>query len=298
MVVIAIIAVLAAILIPTLGHVKTKARETATLTLISNLSSAIDSYYTTFHYYPGPAALALTATPATKKLSGAQNLLLGLSYRTVQNSWFGPPPKHDGANAANYIQIGTSGYYTDPTHAAGPINGLVVRPDGDFEQLAPYFSPSNNQISTQVGTTWPNSGITNTIPGSNTFAFPVIMDAYPDALPILYFRRTPGVDFVPGTSPHALAALNPTATPSAPYYLNENSEYLTGSLTSGNATVINQSDTGVTPFSVADLQSLVQTDTTTSSLAHGGYLLMSAGSDRYYGRLNGNLDNVSKVGGN
>src|SRR5262249_44718920 len=117
---------------------------------------------------------------------------------------------------------------------------------------------------------------------------------YPDSLPVLYFRRTPGVDT-------PVAQNQPGAGSVAAYYLDENGEYLSGLLTSSNESVIDQSEavtSGGKLFDSADLAKTVQTDSATPS-ARGNYLLLSAGSDRFYGTPGGGRnDNIAQVGGN
>src|SRR4051812_43629834 len=91
LVVVGIIAVLIAIIVPTLGAVRTRAYKVKTQALMNQLQGAIASYYAHFRAYPGPLGTstvgsqsvyvpAPAATP--DKVSGAQNLVLGLSFAT------------------------------------------------------------------------------------------------------------------------------------------------------------------------------------------------------------------------
>src|SRR4051812_38201690 len=81
LVVVGVIVLLIGILLPALGGARTRVRVAETTSLISHISSNIDTYFTNFGAYPGPASPNETASAAgVKKMSGAQNLLLGLSY--------------------------------------------------------------------------------------------------------------------------------------------------------------------------------------------------------------------------
>jgi prepilin-type N-terminal cleavage/methylation domain-containing protein len=303
LVVVSIIVILIAILIPALGHVKSTARAAATKALMSNLMTNIDAYYTTFHAYPGPMSTAFTTNAAAaSKISGAQNMLLGLSYSVVS-----PAPANSVALPTGAANVPTGPTYSAsgapfvaPSVAAGPTNYGVVDPNGRPEHFSAFFSPSAKQLSPADagGTTWPNGGIAGGSTG-NDFAFPVVIDTYPDALPILYYRRTPGVENVASSSPVRVASSNPT-TEIAPYYLDENKEYTAApALTALNGTQFDQrkgSFAAGDTTSFADFGELVQTAGTTPA-ARGGYVLLSAGSDRTYGKVGGKFDDGVVVGG-
>ena len=198
-----------------------------------------------------------------------------------------------------------NGLLFDDLLAHGDVMGIepdggLVDPNGRPEHFSAFFSPSAKQLSPADagGTTWPNGGIAGGSTG-NDFAFPVVIDTYPDALPILYYRRTPGVENVASSSPVRVASSNPT-TEIAPYYLDENKEYTAApALTALNGTQFDQrkgSFAAGDTTSFADFGELVQTAGTTPA-ARGGYVLLSAGSDRTYGKVGGKFDDGVVVGG-
>jgi len=305
LVVVGIIALLISILLPALGRAKERAYATQTQALIGSLATDIDAYYQTFHDYPGPAPTAGVTAGAGKVMSGAQNLLLGLSYAMK--------PAAAGPNAV--VIPGLAGpAYVDPTAQGGPINYGVVKPDGFNEQLAAFFEPTSKQLSPSTGTgpvSWPAAGIVTTTTGTNTFRFPVIVDSFRDGMPILYYRRSTGVDVSASTG--AIVDTSSAPTMVAPYYLAENMEYTSGSVTSTSGTVYNQvtassTKTGGTlsdpAQAVTDFNNMVGVGSGTGTTARGGYLLISAGMDHLYGRpyKNGSApsgsDDIVQVGGN
>jgi hypothetical protein len=209
-------------------------------------------------------------------MSGSQNLLLGLSYAMTPNT-----------GAFNFSIPGSSpALFVDTSHSVGPINYAALQASGLYPQLPAFFSPTLQQLSTPISpNVWPAGGIAGA--SGTSFAFPVITDTFPDALPILYYRRTPGV-----TSP---VTSGNVATVAA-YYVAENQEYTNAAaLIAADGSSTNQA---ASAFSAAALQTIVQT--ADGSSARGGYLLMSAGIDRLYGAVNhaGVTDNITFIGGN
>jgi type II secretory pathway pseudopilin PulG len=295
LVVVGIIVLLVAILVPALGGARTRARVAETTSLINNLMADVDVYHTHFGAYPGPAQVDLTAGNQ-KKMSGAQNLLLGLSYTMID-----PTAVYNGTK----IQIPGMTHFVDPTKASGCTDYSSPKPDGTYDQHS-FFDPTAKQLSKpKTATTWDMGGTEISPAGSNQFAFPVIVDTFTDGLPILYYRRTPGVE-VPVTSVNAAGG-------AAGYYWAENQEYTTATkltATSGaNAnqaanpqgmngnvsSTLSQQGTGV-----QELASMVQSSGSPPT-ARGGYLIMSAGPDRLYGKKVGTTsasDDIFQVGGN
>jgi type II secretory pathway pseudopilin PulG len=303
--VIGIIIVLVAVLIPTLGHMKEKGRQTSTQTLLNALGRGIDAYYSTFEAYPGPLSSAYTAgdssSSITKSLSGSQNMLLGLSYGlSITNTLPGPP--NDVVQVPNTTSSSGPPPYCwyDPTKPTGPIN--------NGQQLSAFFTVRTIQMTAGSGTppTWPAGGIGGA--ANAKLAFPVVIDTFQDPLPVLYYRRTPGVE-ISSINASKLAAAAPAAGSSpatiAPYYLNENSEYTSGTLVSPSGTTIDETTSSMasSTFGLDDIGGWVRSSS--GGVAHGGYLLVSAGSDRFYGRAaapgggyKAASDDIVVVGGN
>ena len=127
-------------------------------------------------------------------------------------------------------------------------------------------------------------------PGANTFTLPVVVDAFQDGLPILYYRRAVGVE----------TAANTGAAPGtiAGYYYDENKEYTTTSLKATSGSTYAQSSSN---FGAGDLNKIVSVDQSTGGKVRGGYVLISAGIDRFFGTVtSGSVkknDDLTLVGG-
>src|SRR4051812_8074571 len=87
LVVVGIIILLIAILLPALSGAKNAARKADTTALMTGLSNNITTYFQSFNAYPGPVPTSPNGTSPNStssldngKISGTQNLLLGLSY--------------------------------------------------------------------------------------------------------------------------------------------------------------------------------------------------------------------------
>jgi len=275
LIVVAVIVVLVGILIPTLGKARDHARASQTQSLLSNLASDIDAYFLRFRAYPGPMDAAFTTANAVdNKLSGAQNMLIGLSYSILSSGSSITAKIPGGAPSFNYVK---------PSAPSGPTDFASLKPDGSPEQLSPFFTPTSKQIFDF----YPTNNFAN-----NKFSFPVVVDPFPDGLPILYYRRTVGVE---------TAAKTGVANPASPggYYFDENSEYtnptsINHSLISTSGVAYPQNINGTT-FGPTELSKLASNDG--GNHVRGGYVLISAGIDRFYGTKNNKSDDLVLVGG-
>lgn len=213
MLVVTIIIVLVALLIPALSIAKKRSRFSDNQSLLTAIANAVESYESTFHAYPGPPISGMTTATTGDKMSGAQALLLALSYSWVDISpssadvapndalsVFGttaePPNVHFTIN--NPVTLAQSTLQMNPTKPTGPRDHGNSGPTGAFRSLQPFYSPSSRDLSPQTpGSSppvWPESGVEDTTSSpKNTFKFPVLMDHYSPPMPILYFRGTPGV---------------------------------------------------------------------------------------------------------
>ncbi|HEY4330474.1 MAG TPA: prepilin-type N-terminal cleavage/methylation domain-containing protein [Phycisphaerae bacterium] len=290
LVVIAIIVLLLAILLPALGRAKVMAQAAKTEALMTHLTANIEGYYATFQAYPGPASSDDTAS-SSKKLSGSQNLLLGLSF-----GMYGPssaPPAPTGSSLPMPTNLSLKVYPNSPN---GPVNYANINPTGKADQLPPFFDATASQISKPgVLGTWPATGIAGGA-GSN-FPFPVIVDSFPDALPILYFRRSPGVDVPPVGSTKTSGV--------ASYYLDENAEYLNSTIMATSGAPFNETQGSFTSSNanrLSDFRDIVIGAGATTG--RGGFALVSAGIDRYYGKWTDSKnvvhasDEIVRIGGN
>ncbi|MHB1768291.1 MAG: type II secretion system protein [Phycisphaerae bacterium] len=321
LVVISIIAILMAILLPALSKILSEAHGTATQEEMSAISSACLSYEATFNAYPGPFSEADISQQFVKDssgnvITGTQNMLIGLMgtlYDTKPNNGAGSPTLPSGAD---YVQINNSGadsatlpivYVSNPL-GSGPIdygNGGV--------QKAAFFNPQSADLLPEP----PSLATTSPVvaPGGVAMApawLPTLYDAYPDGLPILYYRKNPGMPGATGV-PVWLSAGNKGGAlgTGAAYYLGDNLPYTdSGSapnyvLDNKTGTTYNQDNgtevqscyySGATsPFTpetafanTVDNQSLISTYTIANANAvgnpvQGDFVMISAGADHIYG---------------
>jgi hypothetical protein len=176
----------------------------------------------------------------------------------------------------------------------------------------PFYTFTAKEISPGLTTTtWDYAGITGPTAG---WKAPVILDKYGDQLPILYFRKSPGIDGTGTVSNNAvttqntpaIVGVNPPAAGTnfdASYYLNENSAYTADgtTLTSPSSTQFQQgnytSNGKQFTYSANTMATLISNINGSTATAHGGYALISAGYDRYYGMVGGVSDDLFVVGG-
>jgi type II secretory pathway pseudopilin PulG len=286
LVVIGIIAALVAMLIPAVSHVRKKGYESTSRATLTGIARSIDAYYDTFHAYPGPAGFD-TTTATSNKISGAQNLVLGLCYPMLDSGPIQLPPA--GRTVPKADGTVSTGIFVNPGSPVGPYNYAQRGASKPYEELKPFFNLTANSLTLPTNNNWSNgpaAGITGADAASgNTFNFPVFVDNFPDALPILYYRRLPGV-----STPAARD--NPTGGLAA-YYLAENAEYTTANA-SPVASTGRSYDQKDAPLTSQTLGAMVSDSGNT---AKGGYLLLSAGADRLYGTTGSDNDNLTVVGG-
>lgn len=238
LVVISIIAILMAILLPALSKIMSEAHGTATQEEMSAISSACLSYEATFNAYPGPFSEADISTQNVKDnggnvITGTQNMLIGL-MGTMYN--YGPPVAPPGVTGSPTLPSG-AGYVTitDTNAATGAVTtDYVTNPLGsgpiDYGnggvQKASFFNPQSAdllpeppKLATQPATL--------VVAGKQATWLPTLYDAYPDGLPILYYRRNPGMPGATGVPVWLSAAKSDVATAGtgAAYYLGDNLPY-------------------------------------------------------------------------
>ncbi len=195
LVVIGIIAVLLSILIPVVSSVRTTGYVSRTDARILALTAAIENYQQVFGAYPGPLA-DNQLQPANAPLPGAsgtatttENLTLGL---------LGGLKINPANGALSY----------DPTVVGkGPISLNPLKP----KQYAGFIDPSTAGLEVQKDparpTAWlPWKGrpeLASAATAYNDTEIPEFLDAFPDALPIIYVRAQVGangvIPGVPGT---------------------------------------------------------------------------------------------------
>ena len=241
LVVIAIIAILAGILLPALAHIRASAYSSATNEELQGVAQACEAYYTVFNAYPGPfseadiAAGEVTYTTAnitsggitttytgytsgtytTGTISGTQNMLIGL-MGTLYNA--SNQPATGALTITN--SDGNVKSYLVPPFGSGPIDYSTGGTNGTPKQA--FYTPGNGLLA-GIPTYYPSATTVTTV-------LPTLYDKFPDALPVLYFRKNPGM---PGASgvPVAQNSTSTTGMPStatagaAAYYLDANAVY-------------------------------------------------------------------------
>jgi prepilin-type N-terminal cleavage/methylation domain-containing protein len=295
LVVIAIIAALIAILLPALGSARNQARKASTQALMSHLRANIDTYFTHFSAYPGPFDASVTAK-ASNKISGTQNLMLGLTYTLQDKS---SPLPVTGVSPSRYVRTELPPAQPTPL-VSGPLDYAQTDPAGNPTQLSPFFEPGPGQTFEF----YKGKGASyNKLGAGNTFPLPVAVDTFMDGLPILYYRRTPGNELASDANAYS------SASPKG-YYFNENTEYTKPDQNMtymGTSMPYLKSTSGVDcplnpDFDFKAFNKLVTVDGSENGKVHGGYVLISAGIDRWYGARTvsapkGVSDDVVIVGG-
>jgi prepilin-type N-terminal cleavage/methylation domain-containing protein len=253
LVVVAIILILVALLVGALGGAKRKGYLVKTAAELAALSSGCDQYFQFFQAYPGPVKEITLATSSTA-LSGTQNLGVGL-LGTLEPTATANTKSIDGCLIDFTINAG-------PQDLGNPTPGLSTG-----KQYSAMFAASvKNYVML----------------GSSTI--PTLVDGFPDALPILYYRRNAGIDGSNG------GTISSAASTGSAYDWGVNSVY-----TAANAIVTSSQGSQYTQLgyleSTTYFNSVVEPNGGTTP-AQGGFVLMSAGADRLYGPPN-STTNVS-----
>lgn len=188
LVVIGIIALLAGLLIPTVGYIKEQGYKARTAAQINNVRAATEAYYGTFHAYPGPLSDAemfgVNRGPTypsgiSGNITGTENLVLGLVGGLGINS-----------NSVAFIttQVGT-----------GPVGFRFV---GNSVAAGKGYSPF---MANDTSTMSPNNNAPFAFAGGSATpsdsAIPEFVDSYPEPLPLLYLRARPGATVPLGSLP-------------------------------------------------------------------------------------------------
>jgi type II secretory pathway pseudopilin PulG len=226
-VVVGIIVLLMAILLPALAAAKKQSYITSTGAELGAIRSGCEQYYTSFGSYPGVFPEAAIAS-SSSALSGTQNLVISLMGGLSTSSGTQIPP----------------GTITSATPAYNNTSVFVLTPGaGPTDLPAPSASKQYLPFYTARGDVVPASGIT-TAPAAD-LAFPTIVDHFPDALPILYYRRTTGVS--------APAVSETAGSPASCFYRKCNAMYTdTTTLKSTSGLVFNQkTGPSVAPLSIS-----------------------------------------------
>jgi prepilin-type N-terminal cleavage/methylation domain-containing protein len=187
LVVIGIIGVLVAILIPVIGKVRTQSHVADTKNSLNQLVSAIERYHNDFHAYPGPAsndqirsatmsaAIAdaggdtqwETATPYFDKMTGTENLVLGLlGGLRIQGNQIVYDPRNVGKGPINL----------------NPANPKRYEPYADLKDTSMHVNAAGRQTG----------AYTDGSVEADDSIIPEFVDRFPEPMPLLYMRPRVG----------------------------------------------------------------------------------------------------------
>ena len=283
MVVIGIIVLLMALLLPALAAARRQGYVAGTQGELQSIRSACEQYFTTFGAYPGLFAESdISASHGSgTSLSGTQNLMISLQGTTSGTGSVSDALTVNGKSATIYPPGG------------GPYD------QGASQQYLPFFAPRAGEVA-YVATTTAASYTTTFAPSASTtqFAMATLVDHFPDALPVLYYRRTAGVDGTGGGTTVVGTSAGKTA-----YYSNANAEFDGATLTSPSGSAFNQATYGAyTTFEgTTNLTAAVTNSAISATTACGGFVLIAAGPSRYYGTVTSGStttnDNIVVLGG-
>ncbi|MGC8553571.1 MAG: prepilin-type N-terminal cleavage/methylation domain-containing protein [Phycisphaerae bacterium] len=298
LVVISIIAILIGILLPALAKYRLQGYVTSATEEMNSVKTACLMYYSNYNAYPGPFSEADIANQSIKTsggevVTGTQNMLIGLMGTMYTTS----PTSLPSGTAAVSVSGSTGVNAVNPVYVTNPLgSGPIDYSNGNVQQKS-YLSPDNTLLLTSP----PNGAASSTLP--------TLYDTFPDGLPILYYRKIPGL---PGTT-GVPVQLNASASPPGAFYLNSNYYYITNpSLIASSGAAYNEQQqvingtsyttalnnnttyTGALAYEVTNpngypAQSPTATITNTSvpnavgTPVLGGFVLISAGPDRIYG---------------
>ena len=216
LVVISIIAILVSILVPALVSVLQQSYATATAAELNSVRAACESYYATFDAYPGLFSEADIALQDVKDangnvITGTQNMLLSLMGPCYYEQ---TPPDPPYTSTLMYTKVTDSltGAWFDVPYSMG--SGPIDYSNGGVQKTA-FFSPPADELQTEPPTA----------PGAAPTQLPTLFDAFPHGVPILYYRKIPGM---PGTSGVPVAQDGTSGSYNggvAAFYLNCNAAY-------------------------------------------------------------------------
>jgi type II secretory pathway pseudopilin PulG len=264
LVVIGIVVLLMGILLPTLSKVRSGGYQARSQQTISSLTAAIEQYHMDYRAYPGPIANAALA-PAfntgipnvaggtLQNITGAENLVLGLVGGLYLN---GGVITYDVNRIVSVAGPAALGSPIAKGHAAYIENAA----------LSKTAAGALGQFS-DAGGTPSDAGI------------PVFIDAYPDALPILYMRANVA----------ASAVVTSNVNPQAQYDLNQIIAYTSSLIGHGNHGLQDTAN----PVSTNTLNYFTSPNFPGQPVQKDTYILISAGSDRVYGTK----DDITNFGG-
>jgi prepilin-type N-terminal cleavage/methylation domain-containing protein len=198
LVVIGIIAVLIGILVPTIAKVRQSAYIASTTALIQKLSAAIEQYRQNFNSYPGPIGqndLSNVSGTYTLPVSTGGTITNAFPSNTVAQSPTAAVSSFVSITGTNNLVLGLLGGLTRTS--AGVIQFDPAAVGKGPQSLNPAQPASYPALIDTANISTGQYRYDNTIT-LNDCVIPTFVDAFPDAMPILYLRARPAVGGVAG----------------------------------------------------------------------------------------------------
>jgi len=267
LVVVVIILVLMALVLAAISRRGPRATESQAQ--LTGLSISIQTYFQDWNDFPGPYSEAdIANNPGA--FTGSQNLYL-MTKRWAPSS-ASPAPALVAPTTA--IAVAGKTINVETVATSQPLDLATGKPYG------PYYDAKPNETAMPAAL-----GV------AGVAGFPMIVDRYPDALPILYYRATKGVDNVTGDQTKVTLDA-PSAKSVAPFYRSVNAAITSNAkLKAASGVACPQN------LSLADLDAMLGQSFNGMETKKGGFVLISAGSSRHFGPVNGKNDNIIVAGG-
>lgn len=187
----AIIAILAALLLPAIGQARKAAQAANTQAQIGQLASVIQAYYGDFNHYPGPVPnvqLGVAGAPPA-----------GCNITTVANAPASSPAWDvTRMSMAENLYLGLMGGLEPTAVAAITFRFDYQKAGTGARQLSgpsKKFSPYTDNADVSQGGFVDSNGT-----AANDTVIPEFIDRFPEAMPILYLRARVGAAGVAGDS--------------------------------------------------------------------------------------------------
>jgi len=186
--VIAIIVILIAILLPTVGKVRQQALVATTLQQMNSIQSALERYKSDEGSYPGPLPNSVFSPNGTASAAGTSTSTMTMTENGYLGLWGGWEPSSPSGAAL-------PGVYKPDSVGTGPM-AFTVNVNKRVRKSASIDPAPGNQTPFQANAKdWGANGITG-ISDSNV---PEFVDRFQNPKPILYMRANIGAaNVIPG----------------------------------------------------------------------------------------------------
>lgn len=273
--VIAIICILIAILLPTVGKVRLQALQAHTLQQINSIQAALEQYKQDQGAYPGPLPNSAFGTTGIATAGGTSTGTMTMTENGYVALWGGWEP-------SNLTGVPTPGKYDAQFVGNGPMTFTVNV--NKRVRKSPFIDPAPGNLTPfqANGKDWAANGITG-VSDSNV---PEFMDRFQDPRPIIYLRANVGATNIYPGYPAAGSAqydtnwLSPYKKP-PPDPANPNK----GDFIAAQMTTDFPSRTASNGSTIPAGMQAYFTNPSIAGVARGqnAYILISAGIDGFYG---------------